>query len=68
MYVCVCVCVWIDMNRLRVLGSLYINIYNFLLLLLKCFSIVIWYQVFLFNTNNLYTVLWSQVFLSNTKN
>ena len=29
---------------------------------------VIWYQVFLSNTNNLHTVVWFQVFLSNTNN
>ena len=29
---------------------------------------VIWYQVFLSNTNNLHTILWYQVFLSNTNN
>ena len=29
---------------------------------------VVWLQVFLSNTNNMHTVVWSQVFLSNTNN
>ena len=33
-----------------------------------CLHTVVWYQVFLFNTNNLQTVLWFQVFSSNTNN
>ena len=33
-----------------------------------CLHIVVWYQVFLSNTNNLLTILWFQVFLSNTNN
>ena len=29
---------------------------------------ILWFQVFLYNTNNSYTIIWFQVFLSNTYN
>ena len=44
--------------------SMYIYIYIFCFL--NAFCTVIWYQVFLSNTNNLCTVVWFQVFPSNT--
>ena len=47
--------------------SLYIHIFC-VVISLEFLLTVLWYQVFLSNTNNLHTVLWYQVFLSNTNN
>ena len=53
------------------IGKLFI-VHLYLHFLCSCFlrvlNTVIWNQVFLSNTNNLYTVVWFQVFLSNTHN
>ena len=44
-----------------------LNLFFFLSLIL-CLQTVIWYQVYLSNTNNLLTIVGFQVFLSNTNN
>ena len=48
--------------------SLYSYIYFIVYSFIKSFSVHVWLQVFLFNTNNLHRVLWLQVFPSNTNN
>ena len=39
-----------------------------MIIIIICLRTVIWFQVFLSNTNNSYTVIWFQVFLSITNN
>ena len=45
-----------------------VHIYIYLVVSLELLYIVVWFQIFLSNTNNLHTDVWFQVFQLNTNN